>query len=219
MSQVIQSGSACLVMLFVATAVTYAEAASDDSPKESENRVADVAEELTELSVAPSTHVEFPENRPQWLDAPPTLDGDVHVWSVVCTGRETVKRCDADLKDLRRAAVGSYIQFLTGSVSDETFPINDDWIENELITDRYVGTCVIGDTELKEVAIRLEFDQDTQKKILASHRNREVGERLAATGAFIGFGFVLLICASSLLGIVSRRVQKREASQYASLGV
>ncbi|TWU01225.1 hypothetical protein [Stieleria varia] len=211
MSQILTSGSVCLVMMFVATAVTYADTVDAKEDSKKSEPAAPV-----ELSVAPLDHVQYPETRPAWVGQQPILDdGPVDVWSVASSGYETIEECDANLKVMQRIAVNLYIQHVTGSVREETFPINDDWIENELITDRYEGTILVGDVEQQEVAVRLEFDQETRKKIIASYNNLQVYDRLVSTAVLIGLGFVLLICVSALLGIVSRRVQRRENIQYA----
>ena len=216
MSQIIYSGSACLAMLVVATAVTYAESTDENSSDgtNATSEVVDVKATIPELSVPPSTHIEFPENRPAWVGAAPELEGETHVWSVASTGGDTVADCQSDIKTLQRVAVELYIKHLTQSEGDVDYPINDDWIENELIAERYVGTCNIGDEARHEVAVRLEFGPEAQQKIKQSFRKLEVRDRLAALGGATFLGFLGLIGASMFLGFASRRVQKRQSERF-----
>ena len=199
MTTLMQSGSICLVALVFVSATSaddqIAEAASTDT--------------AIELSAAPLDLIEYPDDRPAWLNQGPDLESKTHTWVVVTRPCENEQECAEKLEVLQRAAVNLYIQELTNSEDVDFYPVNDKWIESQLIAKSYQGSLVEGDVPMVEQAVMLEFTPRTQQEILAAAENLQVGQRLGKLGVLVFFGLVMLIGSSSLLGIVGRRVERR----------
>ena len=200
MTALLHSGSICLVaFVFVSTA-----AADNDVPD------VPVGEIAKELSVPPLDHVEYPDDRPAWLEEAPDFDSDIHTWVVVTQPCDTDDECAEELAVLQRAAVSAYIRQLTGSADVDFYPVNDQWIESQLIVDSYTGTLTQSNTPMVEHAVKLEFSRSNQQKILAAWKNIEVRQRLGGLGVLVFLGLALLIGSSSVLGIISRRVERKK---------
>ncbi|MCD0461005.1 hypothetical protein [Roseiconus lacunae] len=156
------------------------------------------------LSVAPMTHVTYPDDWPQWADAEPSLSGSVHTWPVSTGGCKSIEQCEEKLVALLRANVALYIKESTGWISDGSF-LSDQWIDDELIVRRYVGKIVKGDEELHEIAVELEFDSEVRAKIKRAMNNDQLEDRLRASSGLFVIALIGLCCSGGLLGVISRR--------------
>ncbi len=162
---------------------------------------------VAELSVAPLDQFEYPDDRPKWLHEPPQLDGDVHHWVVVSSPAETRDESVEELGRLQRAALMRYVEGHTENQSaNEIFAVTDQWIEDNLITDRYVGEVKQGDTLLYEDAVKLTFDKGVQSEIAYASKRIQVRDRLAATGVLVAGGLCCLMIGSLATGFLGRRV-------------
>lgn len=162
------------------------------------------ASTVAELSVPPMDHVEYPEDRPDWVSEAPDLSSKVHTWAVTSAGCETVEQCEEELDVLVRAAVALYIRETTGWICDDSF-LDDTWIETELIGARYGGTLVRGDTQLHELAVQLRFDSAARQRIADASQASVLGERLRAVAGLFTLGLIGLCCTGGLLSVFSRR--------------
>ena len=162
-----------ILVAFLATNLRVCDAAGDGEAKTSTV--------TTELSVAPSSHREFPEERPSWVDEAPRMTGDVHRWPVTSSPCSAESLCDEGLKVSMRAAVETYIESITGDeTSSEVVTLSDDWIEHRRDKSKqYLGTVKNGDEVMYEAATVLVFDADDQKMIKRLWRQNQVGQRLA----------------------------------------
>jgi hypothetical protein len=165
----------------------------------------------TELSVAPSSHQEFPEERPAWVDEAPSLDGDVHRWAVTSSPCSTESLCHEGLKVSMRAAVETYIESITGDASgSEVVKVSDDWIEDRRDpSKRYLGTVKSGDEVMYEAATVLVFDAHDQKMIMKMWRQNQVGQRLAVLGLLSGGVVSVFVGIAATLSMVTRRAEQR----------
>ena len=205
MTYLTHSGSICLVALvFVSTAVA-----------DSDQREIVVNESSTELSVPPLDHVEYPTDRPDWLNDAPDFDSRIHTWVVVTSPCDTYEECEEELAVLQRAAVSSYIRQLTGSEQIDFYPVNDEWIESRLVVDHYGGGVTKGDSPMVEQAVKLEFSRSDQEKILAAWKNIQVRERLSGLGVLVFLGMTFLIGSSSILSVVTRRAERKSQAAAA----
>ncbi len=198
MTALMQSGSICLVALAFVSAVPANDQVSESA-----------TETTTELSVPPLDHVEYPDDRPSWLDQAPDLESRIHTWVVVTSPCDTYDECSDQLAILKRAAVSSYIRELTKSDQVDFYPVNDKWIESQLIVKNYQGSVTQGDLPMVEQAVMLEFTPRNQQEIQAAWKNIQVRERLGSLGVLVFFGLVVLIGSSSLLGLIGRRIDRR----------
>lgn len=197
------AASACFVVVLVAS-VGYAESSAEVKAR----KVIEVSEapevKPHELSTAPSTHVSYPEDRPGWIDQQPDLESSVQTWVVSTSGCESMEMCEAQLEALLPAAVSLYIKETTGWICDDDF-LDADWIENQLVARRYVGTLQQGGRDLDEIAVELNFDANSRDRIRRAFQNSVVDDRLRATGGLFALALIGLCCTGGLLGIVSRR--------------
>ncbi|MCA9137308.1 MAG: hypothetical protein KDB00_11135 [Planctomycetales bacterium] len=200
------AASACFVVVFVAS-VGYAETkieAKSDKIADAANAAETQRSTVHELSTAPSAHITYPDDRPEWIGRQPDLESSVHTWVVSTSGCESMEMCEAQLEALIPANVSLYIKETTGWVCDDDF-LDADWIENQLVSKRYVGTLQQGDHELHEIAVELNFDADSRGRIRRAYQNSVVDDRLRATGGLFALALIGLCCTGSLLGVISRR--------------
>lgn len=210
MSVLMQSGSICLVTLvFVSAVPAHGQVSTSTVPESPEPRSgvpeSGVPESAKELSTAPLDHVEYPSDRPLWLNDSPDLESRIHTWVVVTEACESGERCAEKLAKLQHGAVSAYIRALTGSSEVDFYPINDKWINSQLVIETYSGRLTKGGEPMFERAVMLEFTPRTQQEILKSWKNIRVRERLGALGVLVFFGLIALIGSSSVLSLVSRR--------------
>jgi hypothetical protein len=166
------------------------------------------------LSVAPLDHVEYPDDRPDWVESSLDIDGDsVHI--VVVSGPcDTPEESLEQLKLMLRAAVSTYVSRITGSGGEfDFYPISDEQIDHELVVRRYEGTVVHEGTTKYEHAVELGFTDEKRQEIITSWNNVTVGDRLRALSGLVVGGLVMLMCSSALLGMFSRRAERRDRLQ------
>ncbi len=204
MSQkIVQTGSACLVLLLLVPATTRGQ---DKDPP------ADRDAEAAPLSVAPLEHVVYPGSRPQWVASLPDPDEEPHRLVVVSMPWDTPEECTEELAFLVRGEIENYFRRLPGADGQSDFyPITDEWIEENLITRRYEGQVDHEGMTQYEHAVELYFDEDIRAEVAASAKNAEVGKRLGAVGMLVFLGLIGLICSSTVVGAISRRVERRDA--------
>ncbi len=164
----------------------------------------DAAAGQAELSVAPLSHVVYPDDRPAWIGQSPDLQSDVHTWVVATAGCESVSQCEEELAVLAPAAVSLYIKETADWICPEEF-LDPQWIDDQLIGKRYVGKFHRGDAELHEIAVELRFDREAQRRIAEAKQNAVVRERLQAAGGLFVLGLAGLCCTGGLLSVFGRR--------------
>lgn len=210
MNQVIQTGSACsacLILLVLAQATTAAD-----------NPAGSADDEAKPLSVAPLDHVDYPENRPEWITAPPELKVVPHSWVVVSRPCETKDECDKDLTLMVRASVETYIKSLPDADGEfEFFTLSDEWINDRLIGRKYDGEVTQEGLTRYERAVEVTFDQSARDEVLRSLKNVQVQDRLGALGVLVVTGLLGLIFSSTLLGFASRRVERNESIEVSTM--
>tara|TARA_R110002049_G_scaffold4601_5_gene32328 strand:+ start:461932 stop:462681 length:750 start_codon:yes stop_codon:yes gene_type:complete len=193
---------------------TSDQAASEASESSSERTTAaDADQPAKELSVAPLDVVEYPDDRPDWIDAVTRMDGDTHFQVAVSQPGDTWEESSASLELMQRIAVQLYAnKLLLSEDQSEPFVLDSDWIAENVdrfVSRRYEGTLRRGDMELFEHAVELEFAADVQQEIRRQWKNAEVKNRLGALGFLVFVATVLTGCGSAALGIVSRRVEQK----------
>lgn len=241
MRNLFPAASACFVVVLIAS-VGYAESqneaanlpvsnevAQDESTsdevtlqQEALNTAAAELSEMTEsdsskstapreLSTAPLTHIRYPDDRPSWISQEPDLQSAEHTWVVTTGGCDSIQMCEDKLGALKPAAVALYVKRTTGWECDDAL-LDEQWIEDELVSRRYLGTLQQGDQTLHEIAVELKFDGQARERIDLAHEqarrervNSIVGERLQATAGLFTLAVLGLFCTGGLLGLVSRR--------------
>ena len=200
MSEVIRNGSTCLILLMLGSVVF-----ADESEPQSEE------ESAAPLSVAPLDVIDYPESRPSWVSQPLGFDKESLSIIVVSGPCETRDESIEELNMMRRAAVSTYIAHVSDSDGQyDFFPISDEELDSDYVKRRYSGTVTQGDMTMYEDAVELRFTDDQRQQIQAAWGNVEVRDRLGALGLLLSGGLVMLICSSALVGVASRRVERRD---------
>ncbi len=200
MSEVIRNGSTCLILLMLAP-IVFADGSQSNVPDESP----------APLSVAPLDVINYPQDRPAWVSQSLGIDKDSISIVVVSGPCETRAESIEELQLMRRAAVSTYVSQVGESGGQfDFYPISDEEIDAQLVKQRYSGTVTQGDMTMYEDAVELRFADDQRQEIQAAWKNVEVRARLGAVGVLVFGGLVMLICSSALVGVVSRRVERRE---------
>ncbi|MGB7343724.1 MAG: hypothetical protein WBD20_05905 [Pirellulaceae bacterium] len=212
MKEMLHSGTACLAMLALASTVAFAaEKGMAQEIKQEVSKPVDTLQEPKELSRPPLSHVEYPPDRPAWLDQAPNLDTPPHTWVIVTEPAETLDECRDELQLMRRSAVASYIKYRSSSDRFDFYPINDEWIKERLISRTYQGTVTKGGTEHHEMAVEFTFPPEVQSEILSAWTQINVRDRLGALGVTVLVGLTGLICLSMLLCMLSRRATRQDS--------
>lgn len=209
MSQVIHSGSACLMLLVLAQATAQAA---------DENAASRPDAEPAPLSVAPLDQIQYPEDRPEWIDAPTNLKALPHCWTVVSGPSETSEQSSDELRLLQRASVETYLKTLPGADGRlDFFPLTDEWIADQLVVKEYAGLVIQEGLTKHEHAAELQIDSDAKREMLAALKNDTVGQRLGVLGVLTATGLFGLVFSSALVGTFSRRVSRRESVKVSTL--
>ena len=174
----------------------------------------------TPLSVAPLDHMEYPPDRPAWIDQTIEIDqlfGAEHRTATVVVVSGPSDTLDESLDELlvmQRAAVNSVIAQVTGHQDvDSVFVISDEEIDRDLVTRRYDGEVLQGDTPRYEHAVELQFSPKLRRAMIAAKDNIEVRHRLNAIGVMTLGGFLTLIGSSALIGFTLRRNSREGVSK------
>ncbi len=204
MSNLIRNGSTCLLALMFAPGLLADEARQPSG-----------AEAATPLSVAPLDHIEYPEDRPAWVGQSSNFDHDAHIITVVSGPSETREESLAELALMKRVAVSAYVSRIAGNpdiadTPNHVYPISDEDIDRELVIRRYSGEVIQGDMTKYEHAVELVFTEEKRQQIAAAFRDVEVRHRLGALGVLVLGGLITLICSSTLVGVFSRRIERRD---------
>ena len=211
MNQNTLTSLSCLAAVIISSAVLAEESAKRDTSSSKTT-----SEAAVKLSVAPLDHIQYPDDRPEWIVAVPDLDHDDHTWTVVTPPCESIEECAAMLAVLTESAANSYadtfIRHDSGHIprTDNFHEFTPGIIDDSLITKTYSGTVTQGNSLLYEQAAQLTFGPDTQAEIRKSWKNGEIKQRLGALGVLAGGGVALIILGSTCAGAVSRRIERRE---------
>lgn len=140
------------------------------------------------------TRIEYlTENRPDWLDAPPSLEGDVHFVSVKAGPYFKVRECLRDLDDEIRLAAQEYIDESVGTRRASTLitysldVIKDRLVQGEVFQEKLITSVGV----MNQAHARLKFDRAFRNELEDRWNRIRAGSRLLQTG--MGAGIVLLM--------------------------
>ncbi len=170
-----------------------------------------------ELRVAPLDVVQYPDDRPKWIDTVSDDESATHSQVAVSQPSESIEESLASLNMMQRIAVRLYAnRLMLSDGHPEPFVLDEDWITENVdrfVAREYHGTLRRGDTQLFEHAVELQFTAEVQDEIRLQWKNAELRNRLGALGFLVFVGTVLTGCGSAALGIFSRRVERKSSSQ------
>ena len=205
----LHSGTACLVMLAFASTVAYAAETNLDGGERVAVEMDATKPVSTELSVKPLDQIDYPADRPTWLENDGLLkDGEITQVIIVTSPRETIERCLDELTVSQKVAVELLVKAITKSDEFSFRPVNQDWIEERLITNSYSGTLEQGGMEMHEQAVELTFTPEIKSEIKAAWKKEVVKDRLGVMGFSAFVGTSLLVCLSMFLCMLSRRAER-----------
>ncbi len=200
MSESMKKHSAWLLLFMFAPSVAIAATGASDSQKTSEPGNA------APLSVAPLDHVEYPDDRPEWVGQSVEVNDDATVIVVVSGPSDTEQESLEELRVMQRAAVNAMVARVTGHQDvEQVFPMGDEEIDRQLVARRYSGELLQGDATKYEHAVELHFSKEILELMHAAKNNIEVRHRLAAVGVLAVAGLVSLMGSSAMLGVLLRR--------------
>ena len=173
-----------------------------------------------ELSVAPLDYVEYPDDRPEWINQANEIGPARSRFVVVSGPCDTPEESLEELLIMQRAALETYISSVTGADSTYNFyPLTDERIRR-FVKRSYEGEVNQGSMTRYEHAVEVDIDAEDRAQIEEAWKSTEVRPRLGALSMAIFGGFFLLIGSSAVLGIATKRVESREkATQDSAISV
>lgn len=170
------------------------------------------------LSVAPLDQIQYPEDRPAWIDAENDLSGQTHRWVVTTSPCETREQSAGELDRMLPVAVQLYAERLVRDREGcRDVEVGDAvQVARDAIARRYDGTVEQGDVTLYESAAELEFPPAVQAEIRRRCLNAEVRGRLGVLGLFVSGGLACLILGSVVVNGCCRHADRRARRRASS---
>lgn len=158
------------------------------------------------LSVAPLDHVEYPLDRPPWIDdTGDTIEANdgADVLIAVTSGPAPSPAAAIEMMEvMARGAVENYVEHLTQGYSEpidgNQIKVDMDWIRDELISRQYEGTIQTGEAVQYESACLLRIGETQQHTLDQLIQNYRLKHRLAAVGV-VGFLSLLALLGGSIV--------------------
>ena len=152
-----------------------------------------------------------PATRPDWVDAPPVLTGDVHRWAVVSTPASTAELSRQGLDAQLRAVAETYIEtHLNEPDAISVISIDDAWIRDHVSADRqYEGKVSVDGEEMYESAAELLFEPADRQWIDSQWKSHLIGQRLAVAGILIVIIGIFLFAVTAVVSMIVRRAEQR----------
>jgi hypothetical protein len=152
-----------------------------------------------------------PVTRPDWVDAPPVLTGDVHRWAVVSTPASTAELSRRGLDAQLRAVAETYIEtHLNDPDAISVISIDDAWVRDHVSADRqYEGKVSVDGEEMYESAAELLFEPADRQWIDSQWKAHLIGQRLAVAGILIVIIGMFLFAVTAVVSMIVRRAEQR----------
>lgn len=196
--------------LVMTTGIGFADTEMDDDTSGSD---------ATELSIAPLDHLDFPDDRPKWIESSLEInkdeDGMISI-PVVSPPQPTPEAAAEMMEVMARGAVENYIDQKANLVSEpidsKKIEVEMDWIRDELITRRYDGEVQLGEQTQYESACLLSLTATHQATLNRLIQNHQLMHRMGVVALFGVGGFLSLVVGSIVFGGLATRQQRRRAS-------
>lgn len=195
----------------------YGHVSGDDDRKLESDTIAAVADSSSKLSVAPLDHVDYPLDRPVWIEehripVTPSNGGDLLI--SVSSGPAATPGIAAEMMEvMARGAMENYLEQMAQNdaepVPADRIEVAADWLREELISRRYDGTVGSGDEVRYESACLLRISDEEQQKLAESIQNYRLMARLSNVGVIALLGFTGLLGGAFGLGWLASRQQAR----------
>lgn len=169
------------------------------------------------LSVAPIDHLQYPEDRPGWIEAGHDLESSTHRWIVRTEPSDSPEAAQDRLAVALSAGLETYVAQLLGS-SDVAgiLPADDKQVLEQLIARRYEGRLTRGGEPAYEAALELQITPEVRHRVHEAWKNRQVRSRLGALGVLVGGGLALLTFGAVVAGGISRHVERQDRRRVAA---
>ncbi|MGI9470900.1 MAG: hypothetical protein ACR2NZ_05185 [Rubripirellula sp.] len=206
MSHTLRNTSTCVMLLFLAPAAySETESPDEDSPQQ--------------LSVAPLDHVVYPDSRPEWINQAADVSNDEARFVVVSGPCDSPEESLEELNIMQRAALATFISSVTGSGgSYDFYPLSEERMQ-KFIEQSYEGQVTAGDATRYEHAVEMVVSAADRKQIEQAWKSLEVRDRLGALGVMVFGGLIVLMGSSAVLGMTTRRIERREKLSSSSADV
>lgn len=199
------------------------KAHADDTASANVDSESEVVQETdAALSVPPLGHIEYPADRPKWIDGheaePAKEEGGKLVFkTAVSSGPSPTRAAAVEMMQvMARAEITNFAEQrgveLGLGMEVESLPIEQAWLDDVVVVRRYDGQIQVGGEPAFESAALLQLSEGDRGKIDRLIRNEQLGERLAATGIVVLLGFGGLLGGSIVLGGIASRQRKPLAS-------
>ena len=203
----------------VAAEVVSEKPSAEAEADSDEERDAVAEGEAAPLSVAPLTHVRYPETRPQWIDQETPLDDDHETFAVSSGPCETEEEAEQRVAIMTLASVRNqiehYVDEMGAPCDPDAVSIDPRWVESELVVRRYSGPVDSGGEPQFEAANLIELDEPAQRFLQAAVRERIAATRVGRVVVAAGLGFSGLLGCSVLLGALHSRQRHKPAEPVA----
>lgn len=190
---------------------------ADAADQKTDDKAVVSVAESSPLSVAPLDQVDYPLDRPSWIEehrVPSQLSDGADLLISVSSGPASSPEIAAEMLDvMARGAVENVLEQMAQDgpevIPSEQIQVDMDWVRDELISRRYDGTVGIGDEVRYESACLLRINSAEQRKLAESIQSYRLRGRLSIVGVVALMGFAGLIAGSTGLGwLASRQTQK-----------
>lgn len=195
--------------MVMTTGVGFADTENDE-----DQSIADA----TELSIAPLDHLDFPSDRPTWINSSLEINEDakgVISIAVVSPPQPSPEAAAEMMEVMARGAVENYIDQKANSVSEpidsKKIEVKMDWIRDELITRRYDGEVQLGEQTQYESACLLSLTAPHQATLNRLIENHQLMHRMGIVAVFGVGGFLSLVVGSIVFGGLATRQQRRQS--------
>ncbi len=134
---------------------------------------------------------ERPDARPDWINAPPRLVGNVYQMSVVVGPYSTRQECDAQLPAALQEALDRYVETCLGRRPAERIAMPSDELRRRIVVDQWEDVRQYSVGPMTQLHVLLQFDRKMKGRVLEECRQAVVAGRLWYAGA--GSAAVLLL--------------------------
>lgn len=193
----------------------------DDDQKLDLETVTAVADSPSKLSVAPLDHVDYPLDRPTWIEehrVPVTPQNGEDLLISVSSGPAASPEIAAEMMEvMARGAVENYLEQMAQDGAEpvpvDRIEVASNWLREELISRRYDGSVGSSDEVRYESACLLRISGEEQQKLADSIQNYRLQGRLSNLGVIAVLGFAGLLSGAVGLGWLASRQQPQNRGE------
>jgi len=170
--------------------------ASTPSPDD-ESRFFEQPLEPADIEITtPPEGVIIPPGRPDWVESPPSREGNIHTTAVCSDPHSTQSQAMHALDEKLKQATAEYIgEYLQSELAPQLIRLNLNDIKQKLLRtgNTYHERITVSVGQMHQVHAKLEFDNDFRKELDRRWGELRATYRLAETGLVSGGVLLLLV--------------------------